>query len=84
VLYFRGHDAFKVVERIGNYIIKIIQQELYDISDILILTPSVKKGRADKQTPLNKLVNQLQDAGYSSHVPGTDDIKVNEKVTKGN
>jgi len=84
VLYFRGHDSFKIVERIGNYIIKLIHSEHYDISDILILTPSVKTGQADKQTPLNKLVNQLQDAGYSSHVPSNDDIKVNEKVTKGN
>jgi thymidine kinase len=82
VSYYQGMNS-KVVEQIGEDLLTLLQSGKYTASDIFLLAPSVKLGKADKQTPLNALANFLQREGYPYYTPISEDSKINDKVIQG-
>jgi len=67
-----GNDPYK-------YVLRYLLLKDIKVDDIFILAPSVKKSK-NKSSPIRILANKLSNNGYPIYIPGSDDIKLDEKV----
>jgi len=72
VTYIRGdmHKNNILINYLGKKLTRLLSSNKLSPEDIFILAPSLKDGKADNQTPINKLANYLQNNGsFSSTSP---------------
>lgn len=82
VQYYLG-NPFKAVDHIGSQLVELLTSRKCEPQDIFILAPSVKQGKADKQTPVNALANYLMENGFPYYTPVNEDTQLDDKVMFG-
>ena len=81
VQYFRG-NPFKVVDKVADELLKLLKSGKIEPADVFIIAPSIRLGKADKETPVNRLSNLLLRAGYHYYAPISEEQVVSDDAAK--
>jgi len=74
---------FRCADAAAKMLLDGIERGDFAPEDVFILAPTVKAGRAESPTPVNKLLNVLVVAGVPCHAAHSDAEKLRDAVIKG-
>ena len=81
VFYYRG-DAFAIARLLADKLILALSRRELRPSDIFVLSPSIRAGKASTPTPYNVLENLLVEAGHPCFSSTSDDARLDEEVIR--
>ena len=81
VIYYRG-NAFDIAELVADKLLLALSRRELRPSDIFVLSPSIRAGRASTPTPYNLLENLLVEAGHPCFSSTSDDARLDEEVIR--